>query len=324
MLSVVPSASAEGGAGALSDTHKRIFAQFLPDSQSDQVCQSPAWATGLSANFTNTKGISFAPYGDTRSLDKIKTQIQEYGSNVPISGDRLSLMVDYFDTNTELYHTMMNRIFACSLIQAREQVYAQYLNPKDSSVRLPRDSRFKETLEALREKNQKERSAYGCMQVSPSNTEPIVDHGGLSSDTESKAQLINAATYMSCRYQAYIEYSRVFLTMPDAQLLMTKRAALGDEESDAVLFSPIELSIEGVLAAQDMMTRRLDSADGLPLKVVPQTFASTLSYQKAYEIHLLLLLVRDQYIVMRKNLDDALSPFTQWIYKAHNVSAPGR
>ncbi len=105
---------------------------------------------------------------------------------------------------------------------------------------------------------------------------------------------------------------------------MTKRTSLAGQDEQSVLANPIELSVAGVLAAQDIMTRRLDSADTLPLKVVPQTFASALSYQKAYEIHLLLLLVRDQYIVMRKNLDNALSPFTQWIYKAHNVSAPGR
>lgn len=127
----VPSVVFAADDGVMSEGHKALFAQFLPDSKSDRVCQSPSWATGLSANFTKTKGIDFAPYGDTRTLEKIKKQIQEYGSNVPLSADRLSLMVDYFDTNTELYHTSMNRIFACSLIEARSRVYAEYLKPKE-------------------------------------------------------------------------------------------------------------------------------------------------------------------------------------------------
>lgn len=127
---------------------------------------------------------------------------------------------------------------------------------------------------------------------------------------------------MSCRYQAYIEYSRAFLKTPESQILMTKRTDIANI-GDVTLSSP-DLTINGIIAAQDIMTRRLDAADGLSLKVVPQTLASTITYQKAYEIHLLLLFVRDQYLVMRERLDDALSPFTQWIYKAHNVSAPGR
>lgn len=264
-------------------------------------------------------------YGDTDALEKIEASIEAYPGGVPMSGDRLSAMINYFDTNTELYNSMMNRIFACSLIQARSSVYAKYLSPSSTTLRLTKDSKFVDTLKALNEKNSEEIARYGCLNISKQPTESVEAYGGLASDTQSKAQLINAATYMSCRYQAYIEYSRVFMDTAEAQILIAKRTGLEGDGVDEGLSNRItELSTHSILAAQDMMTRRLDAADGLALKVVPQTLASTLVYQKAYEIHILLLLVRDEYLVMRQRLDDALSPFTQWIYKAQNVSSPGR
>lgn len=156
---------AAGETDILTSSHKDLYARFLPASTQDVVCRSPLWETGVAANFTNTKGIDFALYGDSAALEKVQANIKEYGGNVAMNSDRLSLMVNYFDTNTELYHSMMNRVFACSLIQSRAQVYKQYLHPSSSTLRLTKDSRFLETLKALNEKNTENLRSYGCTNI---------------------------------------------------------------------------------------------------------------------------------------------------------------
>lgn len=236
--------------------------------------------------------------GDEGSLESVRNLIKDFGGSVPtISSPK---MLDYFDANTELYNAALNNLFACAIVNSKAQIYNDIEAATKSSggFYFLKESSLKDYIPPLKQKNSEDATLYKCRALGTKSNESIKRE-------EMTNRLINTSSYLTCRYLAYTRY--------------VKNVA----EQEWVALDNVR-DTNDLVGTRQALESRIAAAPNLAIQTISSTFDSYLSFERAYELHIYLLLIRDSYIIMRQRLDDALAPFSQFIYKAHNVTAPGR
>ena len=298
----------------VSATNQSIYDTYLGDNSTLSswlsTCGAPnPWSAGDTDTFLKIKDLKFAPMGDEAALQSVWKMIGDFGGNVPNMGGDLGedtptvsspKMLDYFEANTELYNAVLNNLFACALVNSKAQIYNDIEAAKSNGgFRFLQESSLKDYLPPLKQKNNEDATLYKCRALgTQSNNEPL-------KRKVMSERLINTSSYLTCRYLAYTRY--------------VKNVA---EQEWAILDGA--RNTNDLVSTRQILESRIAAAPSLATQTISSTFDSYLSFESAYELHIYLLLIRDSYIVMRQRLDDALAPFSQFIYKAHNVTAPGR
>lgn len=281
-----------------TSTNMAIYDTYLNTTDALSTCWAPnPWSAGATETFLKIKDLKFAPMGDEKSLESVWSMIVDFGWQVPSKSS--SQMLTYFDTNTELYNAALNNLFACALVNSKAQIYSDIEAAKSKGgFRFLPESSFKAYMSAITQKNNEDANLYNCRAVGTKSYTPM--DRKIMTD-----RLINTSSYLTCRYLAYTRYVK----------------NVADQE-----WSTLDgaRNTNDLVSTRQMLDSRIAAAPNLAIQTISSTFDSYLSFERAYELHIYLLLIRDSYIIMRQRLDDALAPFSQFIYKAHNITAPGR
>lgn len=197
----------------------------------------------------------------------------------------------------------MNALFDCSVIESRKSI----IDRLKESGGLKGQS---EILAKLNRESQKLQEQYNqCLPNNASASDETISR-------EVGTRLINSSTLQYCHYRKYLRYLE------------------SNFENNASGFTDLEQSIgqgSGTLVPtnSDAFTRELISrqneirqAISRADRVLPRAVAAYKEMERTYAAHLLLVIVYDDYVRLRDNLNKYMSATSQLFEKANNAMSP--
>ncbi|MFC1797936.1 hypothetical protein ACFLY2_02030 [Patescibacteria group bacterium] len=118
-----------------------------------------------------------------------------------------------------------------------------------------------------------------------------------------KLSVLNQATYQTCKYSSYIEYLKDYNKIIKNNLEKDKN----------------NYNISEIVNIENEKLAELNKEIEHTYKIFPLAFQAYTEYENNISIHILLELLRDDYITLREKLHDAISPINQVVYKIANA-----
>lgn len=191
---------------------------------------------------------------------------------------------DFFVEAQTRYRTNMNNLYKCSLIQLRINALKEVIAiPKAKVIQEKMDANIKQRIEKL------DRKKTIC-----GNIDDV--------STYNKRAVLQQSTYEICKYLNYLEYL--------------------DDHTDTlwnVTDAEWKINIIRLTADQSRLKNAIQDEFENSIKVFPLAFTAYSQYENNIGIHLMLELVREDFVVFRKRLHSVLWPISQLVYKANNA-----
>ncbi len=200
------------------------------------------------------------------------------------------------------YRTIMDQIYACGIIEGRIQVIERLEDQIDRNNNGMTEIRTK--LETMREALQEESTTHSCKSI---------DMNGI----DTKREILDATLYQYCVYRHYLAYVETNMEVQMNTLISTEQEARKNlgvsqvtlQNTDQLIF----LFENATSQIQNEITRAKD--------VYSQAFVAYGEMERTYGIHILLLVLTDDYIQFRENLKNFMNPLSQFFQKAVNAQS---
>jgi len=124
---------------------------------------------------------------------------------------------------------------------------------------------------------------------------------------QNKFNILNQSTYELCNYNSYLEYLKKY-----------------DSDINNVLFpknsdKTKQYSIKDVSNIMTSIQNKINDEINHSYKIFPLAYTAYSEYENNYTIHILLKLIREDYIIFRDKLYSTINPIAQFIYKVANA-----
>lgn len=194
----------------------------------------------------------------------------------------------------DIYQKNISSIYKCAIINVQKKSLTKL---KEEFIKMENTwtlwNRIKSKIEAKIQKVELQWTSLGCK----NSTE---------TDIYSKLNILKQTTYEMCRYVVYLEYLKSYYKIP-SKLLDTE-----NKNNESYTFSEtIRKSME--------VNNKIQEEKIHSYKVFPVVFHAYSEYENNLPSHLFLELIREDYLVIRDKLQDALSPINQVGYKIMNA-----
>jgi len=268
------------------------------------------WYTGS----RNAQRIIY-PQFDSESINTwIATQRTDALNQSPALRDRLlweldPIRIGALSTNRALevaqivYHSRMNTVFDCAIIEARKKIITWLKNTVHWQS---------EILEKIK---QEERG------LDQKSSQCIPAWWGWSSNTtpegeDPSTRMINTATLQYCHYRQYLTYLESQLEENISQYNRID-SSIGENPTVRVIKSS-DIFQTNFLKKQEQIRNEIYAAD----RAIPRAVAAFKEMERTYAIHLILLVIYDDYVKLRDNLARYMNSTSQLFEKAYNAMSP--
>lgn len=239
------------------------------------------------------------------NYDKYKTNVEkncknyEIENNVVINIDEYKsawsyqlmnkLNPDYAITKAvDKYKTDMNSIYKCAVIDSQKN------SLNIISTKLPNSSSVKEQINQSIEK-QKSKLDIQFKDAWCANIDKYI---------VIKKNILDQTTYETCRYSYYMDYLKTYYD---------------DFSKTATTWDTTPKSIEYYVSYQNTYTSRIDYEIQRAYDVFPIAYHAYTEYENNFPIHLLLEVIKQDFIVLREKFYEVISPINQVVYKISNA-----
>jgi len=124
-----------------------------------------------------------------------------------------------------------------------------------------------------------------------------------------KYMILKEVTLETCKYRYYMDYLWKYYNQTQNLLNKQKNEMEKDE------WTSIKDIEKKFVWMQNIIQKEIEAS----YKIFPIAFARYSEYENNFPIHILLLLIKEDYIVLRKNLHAVLNPLNQVVYKISNA-----
>lgn len=200
----------------------------------------------------------------------------------------------------KLYQTNMNNIFACAISADRSDQLKKMQELIDA----------KSPSSEIKSKLQKEQKYYQDIASGINNCD--TNNQSTTPGDSMSWRLARSVTGEYCRYSHYLDYI-------DANMRQNYSQAV-EQDKKLVSENPdFQSTLESVW--QDMGVRQMALQDetNRAEKTLPKALTAYREMQRTYGVHILLVMILDDYMTLRNNLDLYLSNISQLFEKAHNA-----
>lgn len=139
-----------------------------------------------------------------------------------------------------------------------------------------------------------------------------------SSYTPIAKKLVNTSTLQYCHYSRYLEYLNSNL-VADSTWIATLESSLRTQSGWVLPTNTIEWA-QSLARKQSAIQKELAKAQ----RTLPRAFDAFLEMQRTYKIHILLVIIQDDYIKLRDNMSRYMSAVSQLFEKANNAQSPNK
>ena len=211
------------------------------------------------------------------------------------------------------YHAQMNTIFDCAVIESRMSIIEKLQNARALQGRSEIIEKMKKELDKLKTQRQQ------CLpDEKKTNNESWWDKGGSALDVPPNSQevalrMVNTATLQYCHYRKYLSYLDSNLNA-DVTRFMTEDLKVGTPW-DLKTPQNTEAFHLALMNRQEQIRMEIYRAD----RVLPRAIQAYQEMERTYATHLLLVIIYDDYVRLRANLNKYLSATSQLFEKANNA-----
>lgn len=197
------------------------------------------------------------------------------------------------------YRASMDSLFSCALITSRLRILDD-LRAQISQTFSETNSEIKQQMDRERNRLERESGNLNC------NSDDI-------SGTDTLKALTNSATRQYCHYRYYLTYLDTQLEQNRTNIeTIEQNIGTGDGTQKAVTTEDWMNSYNNYKNAINTEISRADSS-------LPRAFRAFRDMEQAYPAHLLLTIIYDDYIRLRKNLSRYMNASSQLYLKAFNA-----
>jgi len=125
---------------------------------------------------------------------------------------------------------------------------------------------------------------------------------------QNKLNILNNSTYELCNYNYYLEYLKEYDSNMN-NVLLDKTNTSKNKQYSIKEVSDIMPNI------QNIINNEIDNS----YYMFPLAYNAYTEYENNYLVHVLLKLIREDYIILRNKLYSALNPINQFVYKLANA-----
>ena len=206
-----------------------------------------------------------------------------------------------FTTAKKKYRENQNSIYACSIIKLQKNSYKVI---KDKLINIDKwwtlKSRINQKFNLKIKKLDRVSKERQC--ISPSNKEE-------NNSLQLKKNLLNESVYELCKYNFYLNFlQNHYKNINNAN----QEYLWKNNKSNSFKISEIA-KIQSKLQ-QDLVDEIEHSKN-----IFNMAFNTYIDYENNYPVHILLELIKEDFIVLRRKLHEALSPINQVVYKISNA-----
>lgn len=218
-----------------------------------------------------------------------KIQLDRYAFLV--SGNRLKPL----NKAVENYKENMNNIYNCAMLQTQINTLETTkwkLLKYDASWEI--NSRIEPKITQLLQRLNLQSEQYKCTKI--------------NNNIIRSENILKEVTYETCRYDFYLEYLKEYYS--DIRNVLWIDEAF--DENTTLLSTEVVNTKNSILS--DIEKERVHAYDTFPI-----AFQAYVEYENNFILHFLLEIIRNDYVVFREKLHQALTPFNQLVYKISNV-----
>lgn len=287
-----------------------IFVLFLDYSFADNTKKSCLWSkyfTNYSTECNNKVDFELYECRVTNLCDSCNNaDSKKVFDTAPY--DEASTYIDNTTTDVlkslhkvqEIYKTNMNSIYKCVLIDIQER-WLEYLekiiSSTDKTWSIKKELSPKISSEKSKLKSKK--SALNCWWLSDDK----------STSTLIKKEVLNQVTFEFCKYNFYLLYLKEGYYKDTKNILWIKK----EELNNTTTSEPIEIT--NITIQSNNINNEIDNEVTKIQKVFPLAYYAYSEYEDNYLLHLLLTLIKQDYVLARDQLSKVLWPINQVAYK---------
>lgn len=198
------------------------------------------------------------------------------------------------------YKSNMNSIYKCVLIDIQER-WLEYLekiiSSTDKTGSIKKELSQKISSEKTKLKSKK--ATLGCWWLSDDN----------STSTLIKKEVLDQVTFEFCKYNFYLLYLKEGYYSDTKNILWIKK----EELDNTTTSKPIEIT--NITSQYTSINNEIDNEVIKIQKVFPLAYYAYSEYEDNYLLHLLLTLIKQDYVLARDQLSKVLWPINQVAYK---------
>jgi hypothetical protein len=208
---------------------------------------------------------------------------------------------DWIELAKKSYKHNMNTIYKCSLINPQIKWLERIQKLIENNPQLKK--RLSKKLKNKIEKLEKNKIAFSC-----SNNEPT------------KKDVLRTTTQELCKYHSYLEYLREYNS--DIAKLVEETWETVDELTSSKIKSVEQTktyNIWTIAQLEQEKKRLIDNEIRRSYDIFPVAFDAYNQYEANLSLHLLLELIKEDYITFREKLHKSINPINQVVYKIANA-----
>lgn len=185
----------------------------------------------------------------------------------------------------------MNNIYKCAMLSVKKN---SYLTIKEDLINQNVD---------LRKKLESKIDAK--IKKIDTSLEYLKCNKSKKQDSVQKQLLLKQVTYQTCKYISYLEYAR-------------------EDNKNIANLLPLEddrktYSIDSAINNEKKEISKINNEIKRIYKIFPLAFQAYSEYENNISIHLLLELIKEDYIIFREKLHQVINPINQVVYKISNA-----
>ncbi len=206
------------------------------------------------------------------------------------------------------YADTMNRVFGCAIIQSRENMIENLLLVIERKFPVASQSEMKEKIKRETKKLQIQGQELNC---TPSSGE---------TSTAASKRVINASIRQYCHYESYLYYLRDNLDKNNASMLELDASIKRDENTNFVPIKNSETWAREISRRNEAISSELLRAN----QVLPKAIETFREMERTYTLHLMLVIIYDDYVRLRDNLNTYFKAVSQLLEKTQNAQLPNK
>ncbi len=203
---------------------------------------------------------------------------------------------DTYTLSKQRYRNNQNWIYSCSIIKIQQN--SLYLI-KNKLIKMDKSGTLSSTL-----KRKLELKINKLKALSKNKKCKITDRKSIYS----KKELLIESSYQLCKYSFYLEYSKEHYK-DIKNTLKINEDDIEDKSYSISYIAQKQASIQSEIEKERLHTH----------KIFHLAFQSYIDYENNLPVHILLELIKQDFIVYRQKLYQALSPINQVVYKIANA-----
>lgn len=220
-----------------------------------------------------------------------------YRDKFSLTGNKI--LVPFNDTKN-IYSDNMNSIYQCSLINSQERwlkVVKEKLLKIDRTWILRNNIEAKINSQEL--KLEAKKNALKCWWAWKNNSNWLFQ----------KKEVLDETTYELCRYTFYLDYLKWYYSNVSNLAWVDTNQQTNQAEKNK------KISVKGINDEFFWAVKKIEEQEKHIYKVFPLAFEAYNEYENNFQIHFILTIIREDYIIVRNLLAQTLWPINQLVYK---------